>query len=117
MANALKLTKGGIRIWFLYLRGEMEFKQLSEAHTSELESREHTLQSHFVRSYGSNFGLRISLMYFQQKDWKRFYQEPIGSTKQNPKEYSQNNFGSLEEAHTLFRVSKQRWHITGFLTP
>lgn len=65
LANTLKLTKGGdIRVWFLYQRHEMELKQLSKAPTSELESRDHTFGSHLVGSYGSKFGLRVSLMYF-----------------------------------------------------
>jgi hypothetical protein len=61
----------------------MELTQLSEVHTSELESTEHTSGSHRVGSYGSKFGLRVSLMYFWHKDWER-YSIPIGSTKQNP---------------------------------
>lgn len=31
LADALKLTKGDIRIWFLYGKHEMELKQLSRA--------------------------------------------------------------------------------------
>ncbi|XP_021021919.1 uncharacterized protein LOC110297479 [Mus caroli] len=72
-ADSFKMTKGGTRIWFLYGRCEMGLKQLSVVHTSELESREHSFVSHFVRSYGSDSGLRVSLMCptLRHKDWER----------------------------------------------
>jgi hypothetical protein len=47
---------------------------------------------------------------------------PRGTTRQNPKEPSQNDPGhpeALEASKSLmlFLVPKQRWHVTGFLTP
>ncbi|EDL22742.1 mCG147777 [Mus musculus] len=72
-ADSFKMTKGGTRIRFLYARREMGLKQLSVVHTSELESREHSFLSQFVRSDGSDSGLRIRLMFpiLWHKDWER----------------------------------------------
>lgn len=38
LADALKLTKKDINIWFPSGRDEMKLKQMSKAHTSELKS-------------------------------------------------------------------------------
>ena len=70
MAGTLKLTKEDIKIWFLYQRYEMVLKQLSEAHTSEVETKEHTFRSPIVRISESVVG--ISLMYRREKDWERY---------------------------------------------
>jgi hypothetical protein len=67
----------------------MEPKQLSEAHTSALQSREeHTSGPHLFGSYGSYFGLRVNVPLAQ--DWGRC-SIPVGSNKQNPEESSQND--------------------------
>lgn len=72
------MNKRDARLWFLYRRGEMELQRLSEAHTSELGSREHTLPPPTVRS--SDMGLGISLLYFMEKEWER-YSVPVGFCK------------------------------------
>lgn len=95
----------------------MELKQLSEAHTSELESREQTFSSPVVRS--SESGLGLSLM--SQGKIGKGTPFPLGSTKQYPKDSSQNDPGLSEavqvsQSHILFWVPKQRWHVTWFLT-
>jgi hypothetical protein len=70
LAESLTMTKEDIRIWFLYRRDETELTQLSEAHTSEVETKEHTFRSPIVRISESVVG--ISLMYRREKDWERY---------------------------------------------
>ena len=55
LAESLTMTKEDIRPWFPYGRGETELQRLSEAHTSELEAREHTsCQKLWVRLWPRN---------------------------------------------------------------
>lgn len=78
------MHKRDSRLWFLYRRGEMELQRLSEAHTSELGSGDHTLPPPTVRSSGSDFGLGISLMYRWERSWEK-YTVPVGFYKAAPR--------------------------------
>jgi hypothetical protein len=56
--------------------------------------------------------LNVQLPFDTKKDYQS---EPQGGLPKWP--WTPQSFGSLDEAHTLFWVPKQRWHATGLLTP